>query len=466
MHKTKVTLLLATLLACVLCVSIALAESSMAGLWQSGCDFLFHTDNVTVTGEATFSLDGERFKTAKLNYIQDGYHSYYGLTLLTPRADGTEQETGWTILADETGNYYVMEAYFPGTYRIGNSLPQNSLLRRTVRLDALANLGGLLIGQIEPLLPDGVITQEEKDGVKCVHLALSDGQTPDIALSALNVAAIYLSDRWFAIEHSIPEDGYVLFENYTTKTNALTDGTIFWKLKSADVDFVLDAQGRFSSVKGTVSAESTFWDQSVRTVEVAFSLDMTAYGESHVKPFDPADYNVELMEFEYAQEEMGFELIPIDSEEMDALMDKAAALLATQGFTIDPNASRGGWNMGAFIDVSFMNPDDVEYNCTFAEDGSVLMMQAYWTGWAESEEKEPEGVEEETIAAAKALIQSFIDENNPALSPDIPSLTLFSMMKPQEGGTYLVFGDAEQSIVIFVVQVEPAMRIVHYAEFI
>ncbi|MBR5109663.1 MAG: hypothetical protein IK099_05665 [Clostridia bacterium] len=285
-------------LAVFLCCAAAFAEtqSPAADLWNSGCDLLFHTSNVTVSGEASFSLEGKLFKTAKLHYIQDGFRSFYDLTLLTPRINGDIQETGWTIIADEEGYRYIMEAYTPGVYHIGTGRNNDALLRRTVRLDALTDLGGLLVAQADTFLPDEAVTVAEENGLRTVHLAVKADQLPDIALSALNLAAGYLSDRWFSFgyDRTRQEGDSPAFDNYVTVTEALTDGTVCWTLRDADVVFTLDSQNRLTSAKGTVRADSVFWDQSVRQVEMHFELAMSDYGASQVKTFDPADYNVVL----------------------------------------------------------------------------------------------------------------------------------------------------------------------------
>lgn len=294
MHRTKVFILAVALCLCAVLTAAALTDGTLKILWNSGCDFLFHTDNVTVTGQATFSLDGQRFKTAELNYVQDGYKSYYGLKLLTPWSDGTEHETGWTIIAAADGTITVMEAFKPGVYNWATGTPQNTLLRRTVRLDALTELGGLLAGSVESLLPEGAVTVAEAEGGKTVHIALKEGQIPDVAISALNVAAGYLSDRWFCYgyDRSIVESEAFAFDQYVTVTQALADGTVRWVLKDVDADFALDAQGRLSAVFGTLKAASEYWDGTVREVEVQFDFAATDYGTSSVKPFDPEEYGV------------------------------------------------------------------------------------------------------------------------------------------------------------------------------
>lgn len=293
MRHSKLLILAAALLIMLELSGAALAEDTINNLWKSGNDFLFHTDNVTVNGDAIFTLDGKLFKTAQLNYLQDGYCSYYGLKLITPKKDGTDREGGWTIIADGDENIAIMDAYYPGTYRSGLSTPHNTLLRHSVQLDALTELGGTLAKQLDNILPADTITVTESESVKNIHIKLSGDQIPEMAVSMLNVAAGFLSDRWFSNSHDrVLGDDYLAFDSYITVTEALTDGTVKWTLQAADIEFAMDTQGRLSAVSGTVNVDSTYWDGVVRSVELQFHLTMTDYGTSHVKPFDPADYHV------------------------------------------------------------------------------------------------------------------------------------------------------------------------------
>ena len=329
MHHSKLLILIAALCLCAVFATGALAESTLNTLWDSGCDFLFHTDNVTVTGEASFSLDEKHFKTAELHYIQDGYSSFYGLKLLTPREDGSERETGWTIIADDEGSLVVMEAYEPGVYRCGTDTPQNSLLRRSLWLDALTELGGPLLKHVETMLPEGAVTVADTDGTRTVHIAAAGEQIPQVAVSALNLAASYLSNRWFAYgyDRTIIKDEAFAFDHYFTPTQALTDGTVRWTLRAVDADFGLDAQNRLTAVRGTVKAASTFWDGVVREVEVQFDFSIADYGTSSVKPFDPADYNVELA---YVWDEEGQEEAVLDQPEPDMEDEPAISSVPAQ----------------------------------------------------------------------------------------------------------------------------------------
>lgn len=293
MLRSKLTLFAIMVILCVSIAAAGLADETLSELWDSGCDLLFHTDNVTLDGEAFFSMDGEHFKTARLHYVQDGYRSLYDWKLFTPTDDeGGEMESGWTIIADDEGEYYLMEVYYPGTYRNGSDNRQNTLLRRSVELDAVADLAGAVVKQIA--LPAGTVTVTEADGEKTVHIVLTAEQIPDLALSAVNLGAGFLADRWYAYgyDRSKEWDDSMDFEGYVTVTEALTDGTVRWTLRDADVEFTLDTQNRLTGVNGSLCMLSTFWDGVVRAVEVQMNLSVTAYGESGVKRFDPAEYNV------------------------------------------------------------------------------------------------------------------------------------------------------------------------------
>ena len=110
--------LIAAVLALTLFLSLAVsapAEGKISSLMESLHSLLFSTINVTISGEAVFSLDGERFKTAEILYKQAGEDSHWQLDLKTPRRYRADQETGYTIIANGE-KLYVMEHYHPGTY--------------------------------------------------------------------------------------------------------------------------------------------------------------------------------------------------------------------------------------------------------------------------------------------------------------------------------------------------------------
>ena len=130
----------ATILSIILILSLtmtALADSSTDLFYDSVMELLFQTNNVTLNGQAEFLLDGERFKTAELRYIQDYTNSLYQLNLHTPRRNGSQspdRESGYTIIANGE-KVYVMEVIYPGVYKTGTTYAQSTILRKSVQVN-------------------------------------------------------------------------------------------------------------------------------------------------------------------------------------------------------------------------------------------------------------------------------------------------------------------------------------------
>ena len=107
------------ILALTLISAGAPAETPVRMMYDSVFNLLFDTNNVTLTGHAEFSLDGERFKTADARYVQDGVNSLWDWKLKSPRRDGSERESGYTVIANGE-KVYVMEVFYPGMYKTGS----------------------------------------------------------------------------------------------------------------------------------------------------------------------------------------------------------------------------------------------------------------------------------------------------------------------------------------------------------
>ena len=124
----KLFVLLLSLLLVFAALTTAMAEESALRLVIDNlAEVLLDMDNVTVSGTAEFSLDGEWFKSVDTVYKQCGYRSSWKLDLLSPLPDGEKKASGWTILADEEKRH-VIEVIYPGTYITGTGGSQNSIL--------------------------------------------------------------------------------------------------------------------------------------------------------------------------------------------------------------------------------------------------------------------------------------------------------------------------------------------------
>ena len=140
----------------------ALAEKPLTALFDSAEELLFATSNVTITGKAEFTLDGEWFKTAEIKYIQDGDRSFWDLKLTSPKQDGTERHNGYTVIADGS-KIYVMEVYRPGIYKTGTGTPQSTLLRKSIQLDLMREMFRMIAEQTEETENSAVLIEENSD---------------------------------------------------------------------------------------------------------------------------------------------------------------------------------------------------------------------------------------------------------------------------------------------------------------
>ena len=154
--KYKRIRLIAALLLALAMVSGACAESVLTEFYDAGTRLLFETENVTLTGHAEFSLDGEWFKTAEGTCIQAGDDAYQRLRLTTPLADGSNRETGYTVVA-KGSQVSAIEDYYPQYYREYGRNPDQSMIKPTVYLNSLMAMGRMVAGAMEPGL-EGKVT--------------------------------------------------------------------------------------------------------------------------------------------------------------------------------------------------------------------------------------------------------------------------------------------------------------------
>ena len=361
--------LIAVLLILSLCLS-AHAESTVASLIDAAEKLAFETDNVTITGKAEFLLDGKRFKTAEITYVQDGYNSFWQEKLRTPRAWRTDLESGFTVIQNGD-DIYVMETLKPGLYRRGSEEKQDALLRRTAAVDFLFALARTAAEQTEHPLGFPPVSFQTEDGGTLSMFRLRKDQLSPLA-NHLALLFMQLTGKRLTGIGSDDYDINDMRNGISTETADILISTKALDLTDVSVSVGTDGEGRLISVSGGVSAKLTGYSGEKRLLTVTFETALSRYGESTVQPFDPGDYQVMT---EQEREAAGIEApekIHEPPEPPEWLEERAREVCEAAGLS-----------MGAVTDIYFFDDfcnldvqvDGKLYEITLSDDGTVESLE-------------------------------------------------------------------------------------------
>ena len=444
--------LLSLLLAAVMLVGLtapAAAENELFTLMDVIDALLFYTDNVTVTGTADFTMDGKNFKSVEVTYMQDGVNSYWDLKTVTPKADGTERDGGYTIIANGE-DIYVMEVFYPGAYKHACDEPQSSLVRETALLGPMMSFARILSDEIT--LP---MTVTKTAAGTEMRLAMADQEVPLLMDAAVNVAARYIAGRYFGTGMDRRTDYMKDFtwDSYITPTQALVNTTEYLNLNAFDVTFVLNDQTDLTSVNGFVQVDAVDFAGTSRALKATFSISVGAYGSTHVRTFDPADYDVvPFIEYINAAPEGGWdELDPID----DSFVETAGSLAVAMGFTLEQPVVNTYRNDGYIVinlydgenDLMFCLLEDHTAGMTYNLNNPVLLWDA---------EIEPvTGVSDETLAEAERVLAAFTAKASPVSAESYTTVKPVGMVRDAAGELFLYFEDGDGAGISWIVKAEP-----------
>ena len=310
MKKRAVSLALIVMILCL--PFAALAEDSLRLFFDSATDLLLNTRNVTLNGHAEFSLDGERFKTAELCYVQDDTNSLLQLNLRTPRRNGSskpDRESGYTVIANGE-NVYVMEVIYPGVYKTGSGYAQSTVLRNTVQMHLMTDVIRMLAAQADTLPgTDAVTVRPGAAGGKELRIQLGE-DVPDLVNTALNLVYQFAAKRYFGMDYDqLSEWAMGPMDNAVTVMQGILWNTKSISLKQADISAVRDDAGRLEQVKGAVALYLNTGRDGTRQLDLSFRLDASDFGGSRVDRFDPEAYGVRLADG-YSLPETAVEAVP------------------------------------------------------------------------------------------------------------------------------------------------------------
>lgn len=179
--------LFCTLTAVVMLITLGcagLAEGNLVKIWNAATNLLTETQNVSLTGHATFTYDGEVFKTFDGRYKQDGYKSYMQIMLDTPKEDGTVRTGGYTVVGEE-GRAYSIDTMTPKMYMEQSTAYENTILtNQAVR--ALLPFGAMIADLAEDRFVPLVTQTAAGEGVQ-YHLKAEGKDLPGALNDALTM---------------------------------------------------------------------------------------------------------------------------------------------------------------------------------------------------------------------------------------------------------------------------------------
>ena len=472
MKKIIVSILLIVM---ALCLTLtAFADSSLRLFYDSAMELLFETQNVTLTGHAEFLLDGERFKTADLKYIQCYNNSLLQYHLLTPRRDGSEgpdRESGYTIIAN-TENVYVMEVIHPGIYKTGSTYAQSTILRKTVQMNLITDMIRILADQADTFLgTDAITIQPCETGGKELRIKLGEN-VPDIVNTALNLVYQFAAKRYFDTDYDqVSERMMVPMENAMTVMQGILGNTKSLSLKEANVSAIRSDAGNLEQIKGTVTLNLNTGKDGTRQLDITFQLDVSDLDGSHVGSFDPEAYGVKLSDG-YSRPETVISTMDPDTEKRFLEMAKTRFWLA--GYTVDETMvgsarieSNNPNYEGERIYVDYINEDHSAHWTYFTDSlGRMLGLQNLTGAWQGNYDDRHKGQypDQKLIKETEEKLLSYLSEENPELSADV--LSLETDWWYQNGDElYLHFWEGGEPVdhawneVDFIVRVAPEWRI-------
>ena len=440
------------------CAIAVLAEGTLRSLLEAGETLLFATDNVTVSGHAEFRLNGERFKTADILYMQDGVNSHWQLDLLTPRQFRSDQKTGYTVIANGE-KIYAMEHYHAGTYKAGFDQPCSAIIRRTTRSDMLVSAGFAAVDLIEALLPEDALVAADRDGFKELRFTLTKDTTPALLNSSLNLAADFVLHRFMNMDYDHFNASVSHFEDHLTITEAILYTTRSFGLGDTSVTILLDDQNRLTAASGTVTALLDIEGHEDYVLEIVFDLTVSDYGSTYVKVFDPDAFGVVLYGTDVPEEE-------VDKAFADVLRDRALEILAAAGFSgseisEDYNISEGEgvWYLGFTKNI----PDSTTLVVGMNENGDLLFMSDNNQRWYMADAHEPDVSEltDETVAFLKA----FMEKAFPDLAETCAGYESW-VQYDLDGNTYLYIGikddKGEEMPYALHIRIAPSLQVVNW----
>ena len=418
------------LIAAALCLALCLtayAEPAFVTLIDTAEKLAYHTENVTIEGKAVFSLDGERFKTAEITYVQDGENSFWQEKLYTPREWRPDLVSGFTVIANGD-DIYAIDALKPRGYRSGFDAAQSTLLRKTQRSDLLFALARTAAAQLSPVFDARVSQTETEAGGRTYQLALQEGEAPQL-LNLMALLSMRLLGRRMFEDYDeddsiiqLADSDYHDHTIFSTARQRILYDTEALALGETSVAVSLDGQGRLTAVSGTLNAGLTDYLGEKRLLTVDFEAALSRYGTSHVNAFDPEEYHV-VPYWQAEEEELAGKKpekkLSLSDDQLASLTERARTLARAAGYKAEEMTSVSE-DDGRFY-FRFDETEDQQDFCvvTLTEDGLCPELSEYFDIDRTDEKSEENLLTDEM----KEKIMAFLRLAAPALADGVRDLT-------------------------------------------
>lgn len=260
----------------------ALAERVPGDFIEAVEQILFDTHNMTLSGNAALTLDGQDFKDVHGTYIQDDYRSMTDLYLLNKAEDGTEVDTGYTIVAEDSTAYSLLH-YNAGAFRPVTIYPSNVLMTKTKSIEHAL---GIVNPLLELLLSNkGILTLREDEAQNCLlDLHVNKKNAPLLTNTALNMLYDFVIDKFFAryISQTIVAGRNTQLTDYPTLTEGIVNCTRSVALKELNLTVKMDEEGRITDAVGSGTLILKLTNKTEHELSITLDLTLREYGTSRI----------------------------------------------------------------------------------------------------------------------------------------------------------------------------------------
>lgn len=278
MKKTRFVALLLTVLLSMSIVSGAMADAWLLPMYSQVSTLLFDTNNVNVSVDAAFLLDGEEFKRTAITHIQCGEDYYRDVVNTTLLRTGSWKDTGYTLLFSGDEQYTITSA--EGTVNRGERYEKKSgILRRSMGLNSIDNLCWSLCSLIQIAIPESARTV---DGMTTT-VTLKGSAIPDVINAALVLVLQYYGGEARGISYRmLMPGGNMDIEDYLTDVEGILYCTEFIRLDAVEISITKDEGGHIAAITGLADMVLNTRSGRQHSVTASFDIKLTNYGTSEL----------------------------------------------------------------------------------------------------------------------------------------------------------------------------------------